>query len=222
MYIWMILATFMVLLYSFNLSVRNDMREIKIEPQAEVVVSQLVVQQRAAKEYIRRRTPPENGSNVISYTEGELSCSGDLKNYLPYGYNCDTGFTSEIYCLNKDDWSQGVDDCTSQDAMRYLITYGYIPQKWLNLSSNTPTNDLLKAAQHVLGTDTSFGYAVHLDASDPASGGHSGDKNYQMAVRGREDTMVYIPNYVVNNGGFSQDCACSGCKRCLVYVTPFE
>ena len=41
MYIWMILATFMVLLYSFNLSVRNDMREIKIEPQAEVVVSQL-------------------------------------------------------------------------------------------------------------------------------------------------------------------------------------
>lgn len=221
MYIWMILATFMVLLYSFNLAVRGDMREIKVEPQAEIVISQLVIQHRSARDYIRWLASPLNTTGE-SYLEEKLDCNTTLSSFLPYGYNCDTGFTSEVYCLNKNDWSQGIGDCSSPDAMKYLITYGYIPQKWLNLSSNTPTNDLLKAAQNVLGTDTSFGYAVHLDASDPASGGHTGDKNYQMAVRGREDTMVYIPNYVVNNGGFSEDCACSGCRRCLVYVTPFE
>lgn len=222
MYIWMILATFMVLLYSYNLSVRGDMREIKIEPQAEVVVSQLVVQQRAARDYIRQRTPPRNGSDVITYTSGTLGCDTDLEDYLPVGYNCDGSFTTEVYCLRKDNWDQGIGDCTSPDAMRYLITYGYIPQKWLNLSSNTPTNDLLKASQNILGMDTSFGYAIHLDASDAASGGHSGDKNYKMAVKGREDTMVYIPNYVVDNGNFSTICACANCSRCLVYVTPFE
>lgn len=221
MYIWMILATFMVLLYSYNLSVRGDMREVKIEPQAEVVVSQLVVQQRAGQEYIRWLASPLNETGM-SYLEEKLDCDTTLKNFLPYGYNCDGSFTTEVYCLRKDNWDQGIADCSSPDALKYLITYGYIPPKWLNLSSNTPTNDLLKAAQNVLGMDTSFGYAVHLDASDPASGGHSGDKNYKMAVKGREDTMVYIPNYVVDNGNFSTACACANCNRCLVYVTPFE
>lgn len=222
MYIWVILATFMVLLYSFNLSVRNDMRALKIEPQAEVVVSRLVIQHRAARDFIRQRTPPKNGSDVITYSDGVFDCERDLIDYLPYGYNCDTGFTSEIACVRKDDWNQGIADCTSPDAMKYLITYGYIPPKWLNLSSNTPTNDLLNAAKNVLGMDTSFGYAVHLDTGSQSAGGHSGDKNYKMAVRGREDTMVYIPNFVVDNSNFSKDCACANCRRCLVYVTPFE
>ena len=225
MYIWMVLATFMVLLYSYNLPVRGDMKALKIEPQAEVVVSRLVIQHRSARDYIRNRMPPKNGSNVITYTKGILSCTSDLKDYLPYGYNCDTGFTSEIYCMQKTDWSTGMDDCTSPDAMKYLITYGPVPPKWLNLSSNTPTNDLLNASRRILGIDTSFGYAFHLDASDSASGGHGGStsgRTYKMAVRGREDNMVYIPNYVVDNGGFKTQCGCSNCHRCLVYVTPFE
>ena len=71
MYIWMILATFMVLLYSYNLSVRGDMREVKIEPQAEVVVSQLVVQQRAGQEYIRWLASPLNKTGM-SYLEEKL------------------------------------------------------------------------------------------------------------------------------------------------------
>ena len=222
MYIWVVLATFMVLLYSFNLSVRNDMRALKIEPQAEVAVSKVIIQHQAAWNYIRYRTPPRNGQETITYDKGELSCSTTLKDYLPYGYNCDDAYTSEIYCFRKDDWDTGIDDCKSKDAMRYLITYGPIPQKWLNLSSNTPTNDLLNASRNILGIDNSFGYAIELDPSSPAAGGHDGTHKYKMAIRGREDNMVYLPNYVVENGGFKATCTNQNARRCLVYVTPYE
>lgn len=211
MYIWVILATFMAMLYSFNLAVRNDMRKIRVEPMAETVIAQLVIQHRAAVDFIRNRMPPKNGSNVITYDKGVLGCASSLSNYLPYGYSCDTEFVSEVYCMRKDNWAQGIGDCKSADAMKYLITYGPVPQKWLNLSSNTPTNDVLNAMQNVVGLDTSLGYVVDVSHA-----------KYKKAVKGREDNVVYIPNYVVENGGFKSTCVCNNCRRCLVYVTPFE
>ena len=44
MYIWVLLATFIAILYSFNLPTRSDMREIYVEPQAEAIVSKMLLQ----------------------------------------------------------------------------------------------------------------------------------------------------------------------------------
>lgn len=53
MYIWVLLATFIAILYSFNLPTRSDMREIYVEPQAEAIVSKMLLQHRAAENYAR-------------------------------------------------------------------------------------------------------------------------------------------------------------------------
>ena len=42
-----------------------------------------------------------------------------------------------------------------------------------------------------------------------------------MQLQGREDNVLYLPNLVVDSGGFSQICSCSGCRRCLVYFSAY-
>ena len=47
MYIWVILATFVVALFSYNLSVRSDSRDLYVTPQAQAVISKLLIQHEA-------------------------------------------------------------------------------------------------------------------------------------------------------------------------------
>ena len=49
MYVWVLLATFIAMLYAFNLSTREDMRSLYTVPQAESVVAKIVTQHRAAR-----------------------------------------------------------------------------------------------------------------------------------------------------------------------------
>lgn len=53
MYIWVLLATFITVLFSFNLSVRPDMKELYVDSQAATVASKLYVQHKAAEEYYK-------------------------------------------------------------------------------------------------------------------------------------------------------------------------
>ena len=91
MYIWVLLATFIAILYSFNLPTRSDMREIYVEPQAEAIVSKMLLQHRAAENYAR-------DLGYTSYYPGEVDF--DLlcrMNYLPYGLEgCNPADTSKI------------------------------------------------------------------------------------------------------------------------------
>ena len=52
MYVWVLLATFIAMLYAFNLSTREDMRSLYTVPQAESVVAKIVTQHRAARQYM--------------------------------------------------------------------------------------------------------------------------------------------------------------------------
>lgn len=217
MYIWVVLATFMALLYSFNLAIRGDERKIQIEPLAEAEVSKFIIRHRMGQNYVRDRTPKTvnspygNDGDKITYDKGELICDNELKDYRPVGFICDNAYKTEVFCTEKDDWSTEIDDCTSDQAIRFLVTYGPIPQRWLNLSSDTPSNDFLNALQNMVGIDTSIGYAVESD-----------NPEYKMEIKGREDNALYVPNFVSDNGGFAATCACSSCRRCLIYMTPYE
>ena len=105
MYIWVLLATFLAMLYSYNLSHRADIREIEVEPVAKALISKLIIKQQAAGRYMRGNTPPfahsvdESGnvymSDNITYAAGIIS-HNELKGYLPYGFNDDGDVTTEI------------------------------------------------------------------------------------------------------------------------------
>ena len=95
MYLWLILATFFAALFAMNTSIRSDIKELYVEPQAQTVVTKLYVQHRAAMNYISKR---DRNSTVtgLSYKPGELRAeilmADMLKADLPYGFRQDSGF----------------------------------------------------------------------------------------------------------------------------------
>lgn len=245
MYIWVILATFITILYSFNLATRSDMRAIYVEPQAEAVVAKLVVQHKGAQKYIQDKSPPTNDQSVVSYYPGEISFE-TLRGYLPYGFNAnrsDSDFTTIMYCLDKTSAKLGQaasgcggtpSCCSNANSVNYLVTFGCVPQKWRNIKTGRPNNDLLNAMQNVVGAGTDFGYADAVSPTDPKNGLQS-----TMAVKGRESSWVAIPQYIIDStavGGarsFSKVCVKGivdadgneiprDCAYCMIYITPFD
>ena len=224
MYIWVVLATFLALLYSFNLSIRGDERRLAIEPLAEAEVSRFAIHHRMGQQYIREHSP-KNDSNPagvdgekITYDKGILSYGTTLKDYAPVGFQIKPydseskdGYQTEVYCAVDDDWGTEASDCTAEGVIRILVTYGPIPERWLNRSSDTPNNDFLNALQNIFEIDNTIGYAKESQNSS----------KYKMQLQGREDNILYLPNLVVNTGGFSEICGCSSCRRCLVYFTTY-
>ena len=54
MFVWMILATFIVMLLTFNLSPRTDMQYQQETPLAEAAVTKFLVQHDAAVNYVKK------------------------------------------------------------------------------------------------------------------------------------------------------------------------
>lgn len=247
MYIWVILATFITILYSFNLTTRSDMRSLYVEPQAEAAVTKLVVQHKGAMQYIKDKTPPANNMSVVSYYPGQISFE-TLRGYLPYGFNADrndSDFTTIMYCLNRTSPSlsqpiaatcppEQPSCCGNTDTINYLVTFGCVPQKWRNIKTGKPNVDLLNAMQNIVSMGTDFGYADTVSQTDPIN-----KLGSNMAVMGREKSWVAIPQYIIDSievGGsksFSKSCVKGivdsegneveprDCAYCMIYISPF-
>lgn len=251
MYIWVILATFLVALYSFNLTYRSDLRSIEVEPVARALISKLVIKQQAAGRYMRGNTPPfahtvdgegnTIASDTITYAPGiittELLRPSEGVTYLPYGFNDDNTVTSEVYCIDKDNHKQAM-DCNEQNAIRYLVTYMPIPQRWLNVKTGLPNNDLNAAMKELIGYDSGFGYPVCKKYVEDTATGTK--KCEQLVIRSREgvymsgfdddenteitDQFIYeIPYYIAKNGGFADTCNNESNKQlCLMYIYEYK
>lgn len=243
MYVWVILATFIAMIYAFNLSVRSDIRDLYKVPQAEAAISKIVIQHRGAKKFMQDHMPPDNGTDVVSYFPGQISYN-DLKDYLPFGFNgnkADSEYTSTVYCLDRDSANlsaevagcgaggSGVSCCADPKSAAYLITYGCIPSRWRNVFTGKPDNDLLNAIESVVGIGVSMGYAVEASASDYTA---SDVIKSTMKIHGREYATVAIPQFIISNNqasagnkSFATVCGAkkgaNGCPFCLVYMTPY-
>ncbi len=223
MYIWVVLATFIAIIYSFNLSPRSDMRELQIEPVAEAVISKLVIKQQAAGRFIADHTPPkakyDDGSQAteIIYTaqvlenETKIGTNGHpFGEYLPFGFKNTEDMRAEIYCLNKDNHAMTA-ECKLESATRLLFTYTLIPQRWINVKTGLPNNDFINAMKTIIGNDDRFGYTT-------MEGG-------KMYIRSKEGALMEIPSYVYSNGGFSAMCGSGRAVNsdiCLVYMFEYK
>ncbi|MBQ8677312.1 MAG: hypothetical protein IJ529_02445 [Alphaproteobacteria bacterium] len=179
MYLWLIIATFIAALAAMGTSLRTDMRELYVEPQAQNVVTKLYTQHRAALKYvIAKRNTGENGA--AAYEDGNLS-PASLNGYLPYGFNAGGGmaqFTTKIYCLDRNSsnhanpppacYSMDPSDpsssiktgncCSVPGSIVYVVTFGAIPGKWQNIRTGKPNKELLGAMKDTLGYINGFGY----------------------------------------------------------------
>ena len=121
------------------------------------------------------------------------------------------------------------------------MTYGCVPQRWRNIKTGKPNNDLLNAIKNTVGVGVNIGYADFEDKTftriyDVANGKTVQDK-YTMHLVGREVEWIGIPEYVVNdaeggNTSFNRMCVeplkdkdgnvveAQVCSYCMVYITP--
>lgn len=99
MYLWVVLATFITVLLSYNLSVRPDMDRAFAETKASVVIAKFKALHNGVKDYLNSQAPEKTGQARVTYypgtgvnvstPEGSQASSltvDDIRNYLPVGY----------------------------------------------------------------------------------------------------------------------------------------
>lgn len=208
------------------------MRALENEPVAQAVITKLIIQQQSAALYVAQNTPPnaKYGSGTpapqIIYAAGKINYAkvGDIEglgSYLPYGFNYDSAITSEIYCLKKANLAAAATNCSDTDAVRYLISYMQIPQRWLNVKTKRPNNDFINAIKTTVGLDTTIGYVGCTDSTCAQYGiiGVQGMTHNYLDSGGNAKSIInmQIPAYIVANGGFKTTCITPG-KVCLAQM----
>ena len=204
MYLWVIIATFITILYSYNISVRADLDRVHAETKAGVVVTKFFAQHNAVKDYFNSQAPSKIGQTYVPYFPGDginsevcengsgkeaCSIGEDIKPYLPMGYSEDPDVTTKVYCFNDGDKSNncssggGPSCCSNEFAGIYVVSYRIIPSRWINRSTGMPNADLLGYMAKTRGFGKSFGYTDKVDGKLVLSGGYMA-KNYDNFTGG--------------------------------------
>ncbi|MDD4556297.1 MAG: hypothetical protein PHE89_03085 [Alphaproteobacteria bacterium] len=247
MYIWVILATFMVAIYSFNLSVREDMKDIYATAKIEPTVTKLIAQHEAAERYADANLKVEDGVRTVSYVPGELTYE-DVKAFMPYGfkdYMTDGTYRSIIYCLDKDDKTASelpvgcnsgnpVSCCGNDRAQVYLISFGCVPQKFRNPYTKELSTDFLKVLRTSSNYGLNIGYTAYLSDEEKASKDNNFDSD--MGIKTKVFDVISVPNYIIKEKQFNSTVSFSeycgdlrtgeegelnenSCNACLAYMT---
>lgn len=199
MYLWVVLATFITILYSFNISIRADMDRVHAETKAGIVLTKFRAQHNAVKEYLNSQAPEKTGQTRVTYypgdgfnsttgadlskdgsaQEGGINYRNEIEKYLPVGYEPDGETVSKVFCLENGNpaspqCASGADgSCCSNEYMGvYVVSFRTIPSRWINKITKLPNADLLGAMAHTNGYGSNFGYTDQIDGKLVISGGN--------------------------------------------------
>lgn len=223
MYVWVILATFLAMLASYTLAPRADMRRITVETLAEAELAKFTAQHHAAYTYVRLHKPPFSGDKKLNNYSPGVVADNTLRNYLPFGYVLSGLYTSQIFCMD-DTMSNEIGSgpqgpCNVPGSRKVMVTYGPIPERWVNLSTDPeePNMDFMNAIRHTGNAGEIVGY-TRFDSSavtDPIFN-LSGSKVRVFDGRGIYDS--FVPKAVLKNGTYKSVCDLDSNKVCLVSV----
>ncbi len=228
MYIWVLLATYIAILYSFNLPYRTNMRSVKVEPLAETVAAKFTIQHTRALDFVaddrkNAKTITSSGDSVIALEEEQI------KKFAPYGFIPDTDIHTEIVCLSADDYS--VAEACAEDSDAFVITYGPIPYRWRNVKTGLPNNDLLRTMKKLGAGGYIFGYSINASEINESSDSVD-DENFEMLsfrysgsdceIKRFNQERTFIPQYILTDGDSQFNSVCmdaDGCNLpCLVLL----
>lgn len=240
MYIWMVLATFIVMLAAFNLSPRADLQRQQQTPLAEAAITKFLVQHDAAVKYAQKQIKQgllANGTINGCNSEG----AGELCAFLPIGYKFEEKYYSAVYCVNGAVYEyhtnpetnetiktkvkeEGVElapcERHSLSSVPYVITYGRVPERWKNVSTKKVLADFYNAMHRRVAVGSSCGIVVPKTVeNDPAN-----PSNSDFVIEGIDVRTRSIPAYFTDHDNvFRSKCMDSGRVSeqypCLIYVT---
>ncbi|MBQ2810938.1 MAG: hypothetical protein IJF12_02090 [Alphaproteobacteria bacterium] len=188
MYLWVVMATFIAILYSFNLPIRADLDRVHAETKASVVVTKFFAQHNAVKDYFNSQARDKTGQSSVTYYPGDgVNISADtegtdvgtnVKKYLPIGFIEDESTISKVYCLENGDRASpqctSTPDgscCSAEYTGIYVVSYRQIPSRWINKVTKMPNADILGYMGKARGYGKSFGYTDNIDGKLVLSGG---------------------------------------------------
>lgn len=243
----MMLAAFIVMLAAFNLSPRSDLHSQQQTPLAEAAITKFLIQHDAAIRYAKKTLAlkHDNPSAYAGLSEGAISgCNeennGDLCGFLPVGFKYEENlYYSKVYCLNSAEYTtttnpdtgevttsktkqegiEKVDDCNDVGHNSlYIISYGRIPQRWKNVSTNRILGNFYTAMHSKVAVGSSCGIVVpktiENDKRNPL------DSDY--VIEGIDVRNNSIPPYFLENDAEFQakcDTDLGGDFPCIIYVT---
>ncbi len=247
MYIWMMLAVFIVMLTAFNLSPRSDLQRQQQTPLAEASITKFLVQHDAAVKYAQHQlsqyhnNPSENsGLTAGTITGCNAEGVGSLCNYLPIGFKYEENlYYSSVYCLNsaeyttqtdpatgavtssktKNEGVEAVADCNANSHHAvYLITFGRIPERWKNATTNRILGEYYGAMHSKIAVGSSCGIVVPKKGDDEVRN----PLNSDYVIEGIDVQNASIPPYFLDNdANFRSKCTpeVGGQFPCIIYVT---
>lgn len=226
MYLWVILATFLAVLASYTLSVRPDMRAVTVEPVAEATLGKFLAQHKAALKYIKYQKPPytsgfqSGDKKSVNFTAAVID-EDELQNEMAYGFYLSGEYTSQIFCMTPDMKSAlaVTDPCNDASARRMVVTYGPIPQRWLNTRANydQPNSDFMAAMRKMVNGGEYCGYIAPVRDID-GDGNNPSDSAVRLADRSGT-AGIFVPQAIVDDADFKSVCDLADNKVCLVYMS---
>ena len=234
MYIWIFLATIMVALSFFNLSVRRDRDNAFSEIKAANVVNRFKAEHNAAARTmecevalkLNNQNWRQTGSySAITLTDDILNGIGytSMQSNLPIGYQSKETFevNHAIFCLSKriDMADNSFVNCNSSNFI-YVVSFSKIPENWLTKNSaegEKPTP--LPAFKNLLAKGTSlrnpYGWT---ECSKSEEGTVSclmfgvGAKNVMYDEENDKTLIAMLPyeSLVWQYADFADDNACAG------------
>ena len=179
MYVWVVLATFLAILASYTLPVRPDSYQLESQPLAEAELNKLSVKHIAATKYARGKLSV-TGSNVYSknYSANEVT-EQNANLYYGEGFVWDNGYTSQIFCL--DEAGGYLDEC-SGSMKDYVVTYGQLPDKWVNHKTGYPNGEFKRVIAKAFAKKKDCGLIVDDDGCGGENGsGYSVYSYYELS-----------------------------------------
>lgn len=223
MYVWVILATFLAMLASYTLAPRADMRRLTVETVAEAELAKFVAQHHAAYQYVRLHKPPFSGDKKLNnYSPGVVS-EDTLRSHLPFGYVLSGLYISQIFCM---DDTMGAEvgsgpngPCNLPDSRKVMVTYGPIPERWINLSTDPeePNMDFMNAVRNTSNAGEVIGY-TKFDSSAAHDPIFNLSASKVRVFDGRGTYQSFVPKAVLNNSTYKSVCDLDSNKVCLVSV----
>ena len=187
MYLWVVIATFITILYSYNISVRSDLDRVHAETKASVTVAKFRAQHNAVKDYLETQSMARTGQTALTYYPGDgihikagtgNELSADIEKFLPIGYSEDLETVTKFYCLEDGDGnnancdSAGGPSCCGNDYTGiYVVSYRILPSRWINKVTTLPNADVIGAMAKTRGFGRVIGYTDTIDGKLVLSGG---------------------------------------------------
>lgn len=223
MYLWIVIATFITLLYSLNLGFRADYDRVLAETKAQVILTKFLAQHNAVKEYLNEQAPEKTGLTRVPYypgdgynsttganfasdgseVEGGKNYKIEVDKYLPYGYEPDEETVTKVFCIKDGEINGNGAQCQSaadgsccSDPFTgiYVVSFRQIPSRWFNHATNMPNADLIGSMIRVYGYGRFFGYLDKIDGKLSLAGGDKWDRMVSSSGEGQENAAETFEN----------------------------